>query len=117
MVTKQQVEDAQKVLGIDGTPLTREAIKIAYRALAKKHHPDAGGDAAQFAQVDRAKCILELWLDRQPKEPRDWRVEACPACDGKGRVVVRKGFAQMTITCGRCKGSGDAQWDADVVDT
>ncbi len=34
------------------------AIKRAYRDLARKHHPDHGGDAARFAAVDEAYQVL-----------------------------------------------------------
>ena len=34
-------------------------IKRAYRTLAKKHHPDAGGDADRFQQIQEAYSRLE----------------------------------------------------------
>ncbi|MFA7604519.1 MAG: DnaJ domain-containing protein [Novosphingobium sp.] len=33
-------------------------INAAYRRQAKKHHPDAGGDADQFARINRAAVVL-----------------------------------------------------------
>jgi len=38
---------------------TWEEIKRAYRALARQHHPDLGGDAAAFRRVQAAFEILE----------------------------------------------------------
>lgn len=35
-----------------------DAIKAAYRAKARQHHPDAGGDADQFHKVTRAYELL-----------------------------------------------------------
>ncbi len=39
-----------------GVPVnaTAEQVKDAYRALAKKHHPDAGGDAEEFLRLQTA---------------------------------------------------------------
>jgi hypothetical protein len=50
-------EDALKVLGIKGD-ITAEAVKKAYRQLAKRHHPDVGGDAEQFRRVNEAYQLL-----------------------------------------------------------
>lgn len=33
-------------------------IKAAHRAAAKRHHPDAGGDAEKFGQIQRAYDVL-----------------------------------------------------------
>ena len=41
------------VLGVDAGS-SDEEIKTAYRRLAKKHHPDAGGDEKQFAEISNA---------------------------------------------------------------
>lgn len=42
------------VLGLDGAPSTVEAIDVAYRAAAKRAHPDAGGSPEAFVRVQRA---------------------------------------------------------------
>lgn len=42
-----------KTLGLPKTA-TKEEIKAKYRQLAKKHHPDAGGSAAKFNQIQEA---------------------------------------------------------------
>ena len=52
------MQDYYAVLGItkDADP---EVIKAAYRALAKKHHPDtSGGSAERFLQIRRAWEVL-----------------------------------------------------------
>ncbi len=48
-----QGRDPYEVLGVrpDADP---EIIGAAYRALAKKLHPDAGGDADEFKEIDEA---------------------------------------------------------------
>ena len=49
--------NARQVLGVD-VLATSEEIKDRYRELAKQHHPDAGGDADQFARVSAAYEVL-----------------------------------------------------------
>lgn len=44
---------ALEILELDATA-TRTEVKLAYRRLARTHHPDAGGDAATFADLQRA---------------------------------------------------------------
>lgn len=116
IIKNEDVESAVTLLGITGYPLTAENVNNAYRKLAKEHHPDTGGDMGKFVAVDRAKHILLEHLKRSKATQPKWTKPDCPNCGGKGRVMLRRGFATMTVTCGRCKGSGDADWDADVVD-
>lgn len=94
--------------------LTMDHVKAIYRDLVKLHHPDKGGDMKRFVEIDRAKCVLELWFKRQPPEDTTFKLEKCAICNGIGRVTIRRGFASMTIVCGRCRGSGDAQYEADI---
>ena len=42
------------VLGLDGPPDTVEGLKVAYRAAARRAHPDAGGSHEAFVRVQRA---------------------------------------------------------------
>lgn len=41
------------ILGIKGDA-SREEVKLAYRKLAKKYHPDKGGDSKKFEEVTKA---------------------------------------------------------------
>lgn len=50
-------KDYYQILGIPRNA-SKEDIKKAYRKLAHKHHPDKGGDEAQFKEVNEAYQIL-----------------------------------------------------------
>ncbi len=49
--------DYYKTLGVARTASTDE-IKKAFRKLARKHHPDAGGDEAKFKEINEAYEVL-----------------------------------------------------------
>jgi len=51
------VKDYYQILGVD-RQATDADIKKAYRKLASQHHPDRGGDANAFKQVQEAYDIL-----------------------------------------------------------
>lgn len=46
-----------KILGVD-TKSSEKEIRKAYRALARKHHPDRGGDPVKFKEVQNAYDCL-----------------------------------------------------------
>jgi hypothetical protein len=39
-------------------------IKTAYKKLAKIHHPDAGGDAEKFKELNAAHQLMLLWAEK-----------------------------------------------------
>ncbi|MDR0515411.1 MAG: DnaJ domain-containing protein [Coriobacteriaceae bacterium] len=49
--------DYYKTLGVP-RKATSDEIKKAYRKLARKHHPDAGGDEAKFKEISEAYEVL-----------------------------------------------------------
>ncbi|MEK9698749.1 MAG: DnaJ domain-containing protein, partial [Candidatus Poseidoniales archaeon] len=51
------MKDYYQILGVD-RKATDADIKKAYRKLASQHHPDRGGDANEFKQVQEAYDIL-----------------------------------------------------------
>src|SRR3954462_10742104 len=100
----QTVEEALGVLGLD-RDATREAVKAAYRALAKILHPDGGGtDNERWYRVQAACDFLIRHLDAkgrdsfeeddfEPDEPDEDRIRAC--LDPEFRVrqfMCRKGL-------------------------
>jgi DnaJ-class molecular chaperone len=115
-VNRKMAEQAAETLGL-ANGYGKDDVVAAYRNLAKECHPDKGGDIAKFTEIDRAKCILLKWLETPASQEVVFVKPDCPNCKGIGRIKIRKGFGILTITCGRCQGSGDADWDADVQDT
>ena len=51
------MSDHYSILEIERTS-TPEQIKTAYRKLARKHHPDKGGDPEKFKKISEAYSIL-----------------------------------------------------------
>jgi len=43
--------------------ITKEDIRRQYRFLAKKHHPDIGGDAAQMERLNHAYKLLMKYIE------------------------------------------------------
>ncbi len=56
--------DPYKTLGVDPSAKTSE-IKNAYRALVKKHHPDAGGDEKKILEINAAWEIISNPINRK----------------------------------------------------
>jgi hypothetical protein len=58
----KQRKEARATLGVAEDSLNMEEIDQKYKALAKKHHPDAGGDVNEFKKVNAAHKILRREL-------------------------------------------------------
>ena len=50
-------KDYYKILGVDKNA-TDTDIKSAFRALAREHHPDKGGSAEKFKEINEAYQVL-----------------------------------------------------------
>ncbi len=61
--------EARTVLGL-GPEADDEVVRAAYRALAKKYHPDNGGDPEEFRRIEEAYRVLCESPER-PTEPRE----------------------------------------------
>lgn len=55
---KNSKKTPRGILGVGRTAIWEE-IKSAYRKLARQHHPDLGGDAAEFRNIQAAYEVLE----------------------------------------------------------
>lgn len=77
---------------------TASAVKEAWRGLASVHHPDHGGDAAEFHRLRQAYQEA-LALAEAPKP--------CPTCHGRKYNLIQQGWASVKLVCGTCHGSGE----------
>jgi hypothetical protein len=59
--------DGYRLLALS-SPLTWDSLKSAYRAAAKIHHPDVGGDNATMRRVNDAYGLFTALLKRQAAE-------------------------------------------------
>ena len=75
-------------LGIAPTA-SEEEIRVAYKRLAMKFHPDReGGDAERFDAVKKAYEGLKN--------------RVCPVCEGRGHIRERNGAFSKVVNCPRC---------------
>jgi hypothetical protein len=94
------MSDPFAVLGLADTA-SAEAVRMARRDLAKRHHPDAGGDAEMMRSINQAavQALLEIanrvTMPEQRDEPTDvsrdvpsFTVEALPAETFEALLVV-----------------------------
>lgn len=88
---------------------TEAEINQAFRAAAKYTHPDTGGDAAQYALVDRAKAAMLEYAKRAAPAatPPHGGVRECPRCKGARHIMLQRGIRQMRMQCPTCRGHGE----------
>lgn len=96
--------DYYKTLGVE-KGATESEIKKAYRKLAQKHHPDAGGDAAKFKEVTEAYEVLS---DKQKRQQYDQFGNAGPGFGGAGGAGFGGfDFSNVNVNFGGAGGFGD----------
>ncbi len=95
-------DDGFGVLGLDGDA-TADEVRAARRALARRHHPDQGGDADRMREVNRAAdaalraiarrrdaaapCPEPAW-SRPERDVPSFTVEALPVDTFEALLVV-----------------------------
>jgi len=72
-------------------------VKAAYKELARKLHPDVGGDMEAFIKLKEAynEALKE---SQEPKY--------CLKCMGTGYNLQQSGFNMVNIICPACGGGG-----------
>lgn len=108
-VTAAKAQEACDILGLMLDALDLPAVRDAYRAAAKQHHPDTGGSVDAFHKARWAYEVLQKWLDIQAK-PEERRIGDCRACGGQGftQPRSRSGFGMgPRIMCVLCGGTGN----------
>ena len=60
---KSDIENALEVLGLPRL-ITKEDIKKQYRYLAKKYHPDQGGDPKKMEEINSANSLLMTYIEQ-----------------------------------------------------
>ena len=58
----EEIEQALEILSLPKM-ISREDIKKQYRYLAKKNHPDKGGDAEKMEQLNYAYRLLMKYIE------------------------------------------------------
>ena len=58
-----QIKEALETLGLPAF-ISKDDIKRQYRYLAKKHHPDRGGDPEEMEKISRAYTLLMEYIDQ-----------------------------------------------------
>ena len=79
---------------------TSQQIRDAYWNLARKVHPDHGGDAEAFAEITKAHATLtNTGLRAQYDDYLNLTMERCPRCSGSGLVYSIRGNESKCNTC------------------
>ena len=58
----ETIEEALEILDLP-TLVTREDVRKQYRFLAKKNHPDTGGEAMKMERINWAYDLLMKYMD------------------------------------------------------
>ena len=59
----KKLAEARKTLGVDEDEEDLELISSKYKSLAKKHHPDMGGDHKEFQKINAAHKMMKKELE------------------------------------------------------
>lgn len=108
------MRDPYKILGVSHDA-DRHTIQVAYRRLARRHHPDFGGDQELMAVVNEAWAVLGDATRREAFDAKSSRRPAAPvivtpepagplAAASERRRPRRTGVNETTLDFGRYAG-------------
>lgn len=89
-------------------PTATEAdVKLRYRQLAMKAHPDRGGTVAQFQALQKAyeEALAEVGGVAIDSDLGVF-TQVCMDCAGNGYTLRGSGFSTIKFTCSHCGGTG-----------
>jgi curved DNA-binding protein CbpA len=99
-----ETTDFYKVLQVD-PEAEPEVVHAAYRALARKHHPDAGGCADRMASINMAWAILGDGAHRADYDQQQRALRAFHKFDAyAASTVTTVGLAETVLDFGRYEG-------------
>lgn len=88
------IADSFYLLGLEPGATPAE-IQAAYKKLSFKLHPDHGGTAERFDDLNQAAKAAKAYALTEP----------CPTCRGKGHLGQSSGWFSTTLLCQICHGS------------
>ncbi|WP_180901566.1 J domain-containing protein [Martelella soudanensis] len=88
--------DPYEVLGIN-RDCDGEAVRAAYRQLAKEAHPDSGGDGDRFARLQASYDLLKDPVRRRVYDDTGYDPELADAKDLKGVLLLEPLVNEMIL--------------------
>ncbi len=61
-ISQEEIGNALEVLSLPKL-ITKEDIKKQYRFLARRYHPDRGGDPEKMEQINKAYSVLMKYIE------------------------------------------------------
>jgi len=61
--TSSQIKEALETLGLPSL-ISKDDIKKQYRHLAKRYHPDKGGDSEEMERISHAYTLLMEYIEQ-----------------------------------------------------
>jgi hypothetical protein len=101
----RKLRSAIRLFGL-GERATLEEIKVRYRELVKRHHPDGGAaqDAEEIYRVNEANRVIMEYVESYRARPeRDVLIFLNTACDLDGLLRVRVSSATCRALCGQLR--------------
>jgi len=95
-------EDSLSTLGFHaGMSPSKAEVQSAWRALARKHHPDLGGDVDKMVELNAAKDILDgVRAPSRGRVPTQEDYDTSPHATSRETVTFAEAFRNVSIPSG-----------------